>query len=135
MEVTDVKRVGRFIAYKVDVKTGHWKRWHDKPEYRKMWVISIGGHKQAFPVKINRSTRLASSFMEESVENFERDGWWRLPKEVDRDRCTRIRKSKLNITFNEAVQGFLNLIEGEPHDKYRADWFERTLGMQRSSLC
>ena len=127
MQVADVKRVGRFIAYKVNVKTGNWRRWHDEPEYRKKWVISIDGHKQAFS--------LDRGVLEASIENYERYGWWKLPKEADRNRCARIRKSKLNITFNEAVQGFLNLIEGEPHDKYRADWFEQALGMQRSSIC
>ena len=128
METQDVRKVGRFIAYKVDVKTGNWcKRW-DRPEYRKRWaLIDDHGTRQTFPLK--------RGVLEASVERYEREGWWRLPKQESVDRCARIRKSKLTITFNEAVQGFLNLIEGEPSDKYRADWFEKALGMQRSSIC
>jgi len=123
----DVRKVGGYVAYKVKVKTGEWCKRFDEPKYTTKWCILDGSTRQSFPLK--------KGYLEAAVENFQTYGWWKLPKVEHVDRCARRRKTKLNMTLNEAVQGFLNLIEGEPSDKYRADWFEQALGMQRSSIC
>lgn len=128
MDIQDIRRVGRFIAYKVDVKTGHWCRRTDSPEYRKKWVlVDDGGLRQSFPVK--------KGFMEASVHNYEECGWWKLPKQESVDKCARIRKGKLSITELEAAEGLFRLLEGEPSDKYRAPWFATVLGYQRPMVC